>query len=35
VTDRRRAVPFDPEYFARRAAEGERLDPGETFRQIQ
>lgn len=34
MSDRRHAVPFDPEYFARRAREGERLDPAETFRHI-
>jgi SAM-dependent methyltransferase len=32
MTDRRTSVPFDPEYFARRAAEGERLAPLEAFR---
>lgn len=32
MTDRRHSVPFDPEYFARRAALGERLSPVEAFR---
>jgi hypothetical protein len=32
MTDRRFAVPFDPEYFARRAAGGEPLAPVEAFR---
>jgi SAM-dependent methyltransferase len=32
VTDRRRAVPFDPDYFARRAAAGESLSAAEAFR---
>ena len=34
MPDRRFAVDFDPEYFANRAADGERLTPLETFRQI-
>lgn len=33
MTDRRYAVPFDPDYFARRAAAGESLSPAEAFRQ--
>lgn len=32
MTERRFAVPFDPEYFARRAAEGTTLTPLEAFR---
>ena len=35
MTDaRRHAVPFDPEYFARRHAAGEALDAEATFRRI-
>lgn len=32
MTDRRHAVPFDPEYFARRAATGEPCTPLDAFR---
>lgn len=32
MTDRRRRVPFDPDYFARRAAAGEPLSAAEAFR---
>jgi hypothetical protein len=32
MTDRRHAVPFDPEYFARRVAAGEALSPVDAFR---
>ena len=32
MTDRRHAVPFDPEYFAGRAAAGEPFTPAEAFR---
>jgi len=32
VTDRRHSVPFDPEYFAGRAAAGEGFTPAEAFR---
>lgn len=32
MPDRRNAVPFDTDYFGRRAAQGERLDPITTFR---
>lgn len=32
MIDRRHAVPFDPEYFASRAAAGERFTPAEAFR---
>jgi SAM-dependent methyltransferase len=32
MTDRRFSVPFDPDYFARRAASGDPLDPVEAFR---
>lgn len=34
MTDRRSAVPFDPEYFARRASAGDGVTPVEIFRQI-
>lgn len=34
MSHRRHAVPFDPEYFARRAAAGERLEASDTFRHI-
>jgi hypothetical protein len=32
MTDRRFAVPFDPEYFARRAAEGQAMGAVDAFR---
>lgn len=32
MADRRFAIPFDPDYFARRAAGGQALDPVEAFR---
>lgn len=32
MTDRRHAVPFDPEYFARRVAAGESVSPLDAFR---
>ncbi len=32
MTDRRYAVPFDPDYFAQRAARGEAMSPTEVFR---
>lgn len=32
MPDRRSVVPFDPDYFARRAAEGRQLEPLEAFR---
>ncbi len=32
MPDRRSALPFDAEYFGRRAAQGERLDPITAFR---
>lgn len=32
MADRRGAVPFDPGYFGRRAAQGDRLDPTAAFR---
>jgi SAM-dependent methyltransferase len=34
VSERRGAVPFDPEYFARLASQGKHLDRTEIFRQI-
>lgn len=32
MSDRRKLVPFDAEYFSRRAAAGEQIDPAEAFR---
>lgn len=34
MSERRQAVPFDPDHFGRRAAAGEALDRVETFRRI-
>lgn len=34
MSERRRAVPFDPDHFGNRAGAGERLDRTATFREI-